>query len=74
MRSSGLLRSELWLFLTDVSGQPIGIIDVTQRVVTIPYRRFGTTYRSHRSYTASSDNSLPSFRQNLLVPSKLHSE
>jgi len=49
---------------------------VTQRVVVISYRRFGTTYRSHlqRSrilgyYKASSGNFLPAFRDNLSIPS-----
>ena len=52
---SDLLRSQEWSFLTDVSGQPTSPIfnsqesfwPITQPVVVISYRRFGTAYRSH---------------------------
>jgi hypothetical protein len=57
---------------------------ITQRVVITPYRRFGTNCRVPSSgfrrgvdescallgyYAASSDNSLPAFRDNLSIPS-----
>ena len=47
---------------------------IMQRVVVVPCRSFGTTYRSHWSYTASSGNSLQTFRDNLYVPLTLRSE
>ena len=68
---------ERWKFLTDVSGQPVGPIFTDQeRVEEIFYRRFETTYRSHlQGSRASGGNFLPTFRNNLSVPSskfKLH--
>ena len=75
-----MLRGVGWPFLTGVSRQPIGPffksgeIPIMQRIVVIPYRRFGTTYRSRLQesrnpyYVAYSGDSLPAFRDNLSGP------
>jgi hypothetical protein len=73
LRSAGILRSVQWKFLTDVSGQPVGPGDITQRTVEIPCRRFGTTCRSRGYYAVYSRNSLPTFRDNLSVQGILRS-
>jgi hypothetical protein len=43
--------------------------DITQCRLVILYRRFGTTYRSHLQGTEVQEESLPTFRSNLSVPS-----
>jgi len=68
-----MLRSVDWELFTDASGQPGGPIFQVQSVTSLGviYRRFGTTWRSHLPGSISHifGNYLPTFRDNLAVPS-----
>ena len=59
-----LRMSAMLLYL--LAGRRSALYDITRRIVTVPYRRFRTTYRFHLQ-ASYSGNSLPTLRDKLLV-------